>query len=489
MESGENLGIYLGRHEATVVCLGPHGKSMPGCFSIAVENPEEPDWQMLAAAIAKGCAERGLKFTNVAVALDCGMFMQYDVRSEFDNARQIASTIRFDTEEVIATDISDVAIAFKIILTDSAGSQLAVFTAQQKILSEIIASLQSNRLDPITIEPDVNCLSRFIRKKVSLPQGKNPFFGLFSRHNGYFIYNSSSDAEQDSSAFLRTFLVGPAHEREKMLMREVPITMALLKTAEPINCFEVADSTETVKCSRLSASIGTEVENLDMAGCAGADVEKINECSDVVEFAIAYGAALGSLEKVQTINFRNDFLPYEGKKAKLEKKAKILSVIAAVMMVALGVYFQNDLFEKSKPISRIREKFTKDYSSVMLGEKRPAKSKNALQSLNTELRRIKALKSGQIGAKGEKSISAKLTMVLEAFNSCAKETKLDIESISITSKMIKVDGSTSSRAATIKLRKALTDSNLQIMQDRLEKKGERDTFIITIAPEKTGKAS
>ena len=147
---GQNyLGIYISKNAATVVCLGSQGRehNILGCFSVSVEESDEPNLRVLANLISQGCAERELGFSEVAVALDCAMFMQHNVHSEFDDAKQIASTIRFDTEEALATDITDVAIAFKITSSNQTGSELAVFTAQRKILSDILISLQSNNIE------------------------------------------------------------------------------------------------------------------------------------------------------------------------------------------------------------------------------------------------------------------------------------------------------------------------------------------------------
>jgi len=162
---GQNyLGIYLSKDGATVVCLGSQGRSgnVRGCFSVSLDQEQErstsADMSELARLIAEGCAARRLEFSEVAVALDCAMFMQHNVHSEFRDAKQIAQTVRFDTEEALSTDISDVAIAFKVTASDKSGSEMTVFTAQRQILSDVLRSLQRNNIDPVTVEPDVNCI-------------------------------------------------------------------------------------------------------------------------------------------------------------------------------------------------------------------------------------------------------------------------------------------------------------------------------------------
>ncbi|MHC4596215.1 MAG: hypothetical protein ACYS19_14910, partial [Planctomycetota bacterium] len=123
MTSQNYLGICINKNTAAVVCLDSQGTggSVLSRFSVSVEGQEHPDspgTSGLASLIAQGCAERGLKFSEVVVALDCAMFMQHSVHSEFDDPKQIAATVRFDTEEALATDITDVALAFEINSSD-----------------------------------------------------------------------------------------------------------------------------------------------------------------------------------------------------------------------------------------------------------------------------------------------------------------------------------------------------------------------------------
>ncbi len=483
MEGQNYLGIYLSKAAATVVCLNSQGRSynVLGCFSVSAEGAEEQNPQVLAGLIAQGCAERELKFSEVAVALDCAMFMQHNIHSEFDDAKQIAATIRFDTEEALATDISDVAIAFQITSSDQAGSGVTVFTAQRKVLSDILLSLQSNNIDPVAIEPDVNCLSRFICQNVSLSEDLHPFFCFLSRRSGYFITPALSGSQKQSAP--RTFLLSPSQAKTELLTREVPLATALVGTGEPVNCLKVFDSTGTVNYQQLSEKLDIEAGSIDLAGSAAISPEALADCADPVEVAIAYGAALAHLEKTQSINFRNDFMPYLGKKLRLQKTLKFLSISVTVLVLALGVYLQLQLLQKNKPRSQLREKFAKQYSAVMLGKKLPAKS-DPVKKLAGELRRIESVKSGQLSATGEKSVSAKLTSVLEAFNSCTAQTNLKIDKISIIAKNIRIEGNTSSRKNTLKLFEAIKKCRMDISQQNLSEKSGRDVFSITVLPKR-----
>jgi hypothetical protein len=87
---------------------------------------------------------------------------------------------------------------------------------------------------------------------------------------------------------------------------------------------------------------------------------------------------------------------------------------------------------------------------------------------------------------GEASISVKLTMVLDAFNKCAKKVGLNVDSISITPANISIEGDTASRRDTLSLFEALKEGGLNVLQQRLDSKGGRDIFRITVETKKTG---
>lgn len=484
MEAKNHLGIYLSQESATVVCISPQGSdhNVLACFSVSASEQAEQKHQELATLIAQGCTERELRFSEVAIALDCALFMQHDVHSEFKDQKQIAQTVRFDTEEALATDISEIAIAFKVASSDEDGSNLSVFTAQRKILSDVLFSLQSNNLDPVTVEPDVSCLSRFISRNVSVPEDSHPLFGILSRRNGYFVVPVSSDPKKTS--LMRTFLVGPTQSRTEQLAREVYVTTALLENEQSINCLKAFDSTGSIHYQQLSEKLSFEASGIDFAEAVAAEPRMLADCGDPVDFAIAYGAALAYLDKPQSINFRSDFMPYQGKKQRMEKALKFASVAVTVLLLALGIHFQMPLMKTNEYRSDLRKKFAKDYLAVLPGEKKlPARFTDAARKLRSEDRRIQDVQSGRFGAAGEESMLSKLTLVLEAFNNCAAATNLKISKVSVAEKNIRIEGDTSSRSNTEKLFAAVKEK-LDMVQFNYDSKSGRDNFSITVVPKK-----
>jgi hypothetical protein len=411
--------------------------------------------------------------------------MQHNLHSEFTDPKQIAATVKSDTEEALATDIANVALAFEITLAGQAGSELTVFTAQRKILSEVLLSLQQYNLDPVAIEPDVNCLSRLIVAKASSAQSRQPgtLFGILSGRNGYLIAPPvSTGAGTQKASKTRTFLVGSTQDRGALLTREALVTTALVGGGEPIKHLEVFDSAGTVDHQQLSEKLSLDkIGGVDWLE-AEAESRTTADCPDTVDFAIAYGAALAHSEKGQRVDFRDDFSPFQGKKIKMQKALKFAAISVTGLLIFVGLYFQTQLFTINKYRRALSDKFAKDYSAVMLGQKPPEDTNSAVRKLGTELRRIRDAKKGLITREGEKSISSKLTLVLTAFNKCAAQTNLDIKTISITARDIIITGETSSRPNTLKFYNTVKNNGLEILRDGFDLKGGRDSFSITVVP-------
>jgi type II secretory pathway component PulL len=504
------LGIYIAKDHATAVMLTVQGRerTLAGCFTVPIEQtgsapgPErnaphaaEPsDLQTLSGYIAAACAQRQFKADEVAVALDCAMFMQHSVHSEFADVKKITQTVRFDAEEALGTDASDVAIAFKIDSSDQNGSNLSVFTAPKQLLGDLLSSLQANAFDPVSIEPDVNCLARFICHNVSLPPDARPLFGFLSRRNGYFITPVSSPwlaVSPMTPAVMRTFLLGAAQNRTELLARQLSMTTALLAASMSVNSLELFDSADSVRYTDIAGKLTTQTNRIDIFSALKLSAESISDLSDksdgpdVVELAIACGAAVGFLDPPAGANWRSDFMPYEGKKQQLQNALKLVSIAALLLVLALGVLGLMHVLQVKKYRDELRSKFAKDYSAFMFGQPMPGKSSEAVRRLGTSLRRIKDAQNKSLSLSGEEAVAGKLTLVLQAFNKCASATGLNIGTVNITDKSVSITGDTSSPENTLKLFEALKQSNLNVLRQTMGSENGRGSFNVTVEPKKT----
>ena len=489
MESQNNLGIYISKDTATAVFLNARAKdgNRVDCFSVSVEDRDgqgKTNMQILAERLAQGCAERRWKFAESSVALDCTMFMQHTVRSEFRDPKQIAATVKFDTEETLATDIVNVALAFEIASSDETGSEVTVFTAERKILSDILSALQEHNFDPVTIEPDVHCLIRFIHRELPSESQAQALFALPSRHCGYLIIPVTSLNQRSRKApIFRTFLIGKQQDRGTLLAREVLVTRALADDTEPPQILRVFDFVGSLGSHTFRQKLGMDVDRLDLCCADGTKLQELDDDTNPIEVAIAYGAALTHSEKGHKVDFRSDFSPFLGKRLRFQQSLKFAAVSVAVLLIAVGIYFQTQLLSVNKEKYKIRNKFARDYRDVTLERlSNDVSIKKAVSNLKSLLRRIKIEKMGIVT--GQKSISSNLTLVLTAFNTCAAQTDLKISSLTVTDENIIVSADVSSRQNRQKLFEALRNGGLEIVQEGYDSEGGRESFYITLKPQK-----
>lgn len=488
MDGTKYLGVYVERYSASVVSLSQTAKGykVVDCFSVTIDEKSDraDDTAALTAElvdlIAEQCAKKALAYQDcqIAVALDCSMYMQHKIHSEFTDTRQIAQTIRFDTEESAATDISNDALAFELHSKSRSGTELNVFTAQKKILLDILAAFNKHNIDPVTIEPDISCLSRFITTYFPSPQSQTIVFAVLSDKNGYFIVPPS---DTDSSALKRAFLISPKQDRNDLLTRQIALTTASMDNENQTLALKVFDAAGKVDTQNLAQKLRCQVEDIDLTALVPVEPDVLSDSTDKVAFAAAAGAAVSLTDKTDVVDFRADFSPFQGKKQKIRQNIRTVSICAVICMLSLGVFLQKKLFDANKPRKEIRSVFEDDYIDVLPGSRKlPAKFSEAIRLLKKERDRLERYEKGRVNAEGEKTSSAKLTMTLEAFNKCAEKTNLQIDSINITSKYVRLTGSTSSYNSSMELRKALNESDLEILNEEHFSKGGRHNFSITL---------
>ena len=66
------------------------------------------------------------------------------------------------------------------------------------------------------------------------------------------------------------------------------------------------------------------------------DEQEPGDAVNLVDMGIAYGAAMANSQADKTVNFRGDFMPYQGKRQRMEKTLKYAAILL-VSMVVLAV--------------------------------------------------------------------------------------------------------------------------------------------------------
>lgn len=475
MELHRCLGIYLAKDRATCVLVTKSaGKfELLSCFDISADQQEESQGS-LAETVGRKCREKNWTFSQVAMAVDCEMFTQQDLNSDFTETKQIAQTIKFDAEESLAVDAAKMAIATEVVSKGQTGSQVSVFAAQRDLLTDIIVALQGYKLDPATVEPDVICMRRFISQS-STGDEADTIWAQFSNHNCYITSNIGAKEKPA----VRAFLTSPSQDKTAVLTREVTMMTAARPQAGQLSSLQVCDTTGSVDLHDLGERLGIDVEGRNLIESVLAEQTDEHQYTEPLEVVVACGAAMGQLTRTERVDFRADFLPYQGRKALIEKTVKIASISLTLMLIVLGVFAQMKMLQTNGYRSRLRENLKAEYAIAMPGTKFPEKG-DFLGKLDRTINHIKDVKDGQLSASGKDSPMSKLTYVLEAFNDTPKEVDLDILAINISPKDIMVSGSTNS-GKYLKLYSSIDDhSNLRRATSRREQKNNRENFRMTL---------
>lgn len=480
MEQTNCLGLYLSRDSATAVVLSHKGShpEISGCFTVTKDTSNDEDTEQrgsLAAQVAQKLAAERLNYDEVTVSLDCALYTQHNLHSDFTDHKQIANTISFDAEEALACDATEMAITFNITGTDEKGANVNVFTADRHSLDEILSDMQDKNLDPSSIEPDIVCLARYIRQNFTLPKESNPLFVVLSQDSCYIINPQLGH----NAPLARSFILGKVGNRTNVLAREIPLTIASLNPPEPINGILMAGEIDDVDIKTIAERTGIDIQKIDLFSMIDSTGSDPGDSKSSADFAMAYGAALAEIKRIKPSDFRQSFSPYQGKKLILQKSLRAISIFVTISMVALGIFFQSKVIKKKNYISQIEKNLVADYSATMYGRK-PAGRAPIRSQLNSAYNKVKTIKDGK-GFGDESSVTAKLTFILEAMNNSPKNIDLNVASITISSKAMRVTGDTNSRASTL----ALFDSfkkheKLNKTLEDLTGDNNRDKFGITL---------
>lgn len=476
MEQNKYLGIYIAPDKATVVLAGKTGSGVEIAqqFSIALPAGGPFSFAQTAADIASACQEKQIVFGDIAVALDCRLYRQQQLHSEFTEYKQIAQTIKFDAEEALAVNAADTAIAFEPASKGLSGMEVSVFAAGASVVSAIITAMASNKLDPVSIEPDSICLRRIIEQIAEQNEDLKVMWMVISEKKCFIV----SPPFADGKAQIRAFVTAASQNKTNLVAREIMLTTASAAGAKDIQKVLIYDSTGKVDIAGLSRNASVPIEPFGTEQVITSLIAPSSEV-DNLDVIIAAGAAAGLLTKCERIDFRPDFMPYQGKKEILEKGIKILSLCLLLLFVAIGAYLHMQYYKTSSYRNKLNEKFKAEYSIAMPGAKFIS-SRDAAGKLKREINKIKDVRSGLLSAAGDDSVEAKLTFLFEAVNSVPKNIDIDIEKIAVTTKTMTITGSTSNGGHLQLFGAVDKHPKLVKANSTYEGKDNRDHFRLTI---------
>lgn len=467
-----NLGIYLSRERAiaALTFVEDGMLKVAECFTVTKEAKADQDCPSIAAQIAAELSSRQVSFDSVSIAVDCTMYTQHDIRSNFTDYKQIANTIRFDIEEVIGDDINRMAIAFYVVKSEEDSSIVTAFTAVKSELAEILADFQKHKIDPEVIEPDVVAFSRAVSYEMTDNSSRSPLFAAFGQK---ICYNSVMNSSH-STPVLRSFLYPESIDKTEVLSKQLKLTLARNTITVPVDTLCVINS--DVDTSRLSGKYQMNCPQLEDMFKQNSVLFGDGSAGDV-ETAIAAASSMAFSSK-RNVDLRQSFAPYQGKKRVIEISLRLIALAASILLLALAFNHTVSMMQVRNSISKVNERTNQEYSSAMRGKEMTSKA--AVLTLQSEVKKLQRIKSGEDGG-DDNSIASRLRYILEAINSTPTSINLKINSITVSEGLMRIDGSTNSRANTQQLLNAIDKhSKLRRAQESLQQTGAVDSFSVNI---------
>jgi hypothetical protein len=244
-----------------------------------------------------------------------------------------------------------------------------------------LSQLQEHKIDPVAIEPDVACLARFVSHCIP-KDNTHPLYVVLGEKFGYML----ALGEAKNTWQCRTFLIGASQNRTSVLLSQIPLTLASLNLARPDSIL-VYDSQMHTDLGKLGMSSTCPVRQFDLEHIV-AGISLGVDRSEVIDFVITYGSALGYLES-HHVDFRHDFSPYQGRKMLMEKGMQYLSIGATAMLLAIGLFLQLHVYKTNKYAEESKAKFQKEFETIVIhrtfGQDPVAARRLAASSLRTLL--------------------------------------------------------------------------------------------------------
>jgi len=471
VEQQNSIGIYLmpeGAYCAAVSAKGS-GAGMR-CIFVPIGGTEQG--QVVLTAMAREILRQAGPFDQAAVAVRSNLISQYYHHSEFAEAKQVESTIRFDTEEVAATDASTLAIAFEITASGPGGSDVTIFTASRQTLTDILLDIQAGGVDPSVMEPDVVCLTRCLERIDGFREPGAMYLLVFGR-TCYLV----TPVHPDFAPRVRTFLLPEDPDKTGSLARQIILTIAGLSEMVAVKKLVLVGYSEGIDKAQMNALTGLAVETVDLSRLLTLEIPHDVKPDQLNGFLFAAGSALALTGRTHRADFRRDFMPYQGRRRILQRSLQVVSVSVTILFLAMGLYFQVKAWRNREDYSRLQQKLNESYSAAMYGAKRPS-SEPILSKLRRTLNTVKQQASGILD---ESSVTGRLTYVLESINNSPKTVDVNIKTITISDRLITIVGDTNSRTSTRELFDAFKKHKmLEVTDERFNTAKNRDEFVLTL---------
>ena len=324
------LGIHYTPTDMTAILLekGESGLERTDSVTIAIEpaiqDPEisddtqgsdDPVLRALQKLYERMRPQAG-RAHPVALSLGADFYQTQFHHSDFEQAKQIKQTLRFDIEDEFMVDAENVFLCFQQLPTLAEGCDLMVHTADRDQLTLIAEQFEQAGLDALVAEPDIVSWLHYLENQQELTADHGLIVAGRCTESIHLLI-LSRDKEP---VLTRTFFCPDAANSEELLVGEMPRCLALLEEP-PQHLFYHGLGFNRMEMKCLGNTLSLDVQELPQ--------------QDIRE-AFAEGVACGLLAAEVETDFRTDGLvPRTMEKSRHKALLGLSVAVSLFLLVAI----------------------------------------------------------------------------------------------------------------------------------------------------------
>jgi|GEM_PF-5579661 len=429
------LALYIGNEGVTLVEV----KKVDGkivylsTFSIPIEqgqlDPEvEVDHQANALVVVKEkVAELGLAHLPVVLSLGCQHYHSLSHYSDFNDIKLIEQTLRFDIEGALFADVEDLTICFKALATDTAGTELMVYSAKRNELIKLHNELVKNDLDALITVPAETGWLNYLTGEITRSHGANLAVGRSKSSIFIAIFNESNEL-----LLTRHTLCPMGQDGIALLKRELQRCVASLPNDTFLRrLYYHSDGFDEALMEVLSESLSLELVSLSESS---------------VSKAFSIGCAIGWLDGRATPDFRKDNLMPETIVNERAFAMKGASASASLLFVTVLIVLSCFSYAYKALDSNADVRMKSAWKSVSSSKERVPSTRDIPKKMISKLREIKSENTRVVNKSLSSSISVCLYELIDILNKLPENLDMTLDRIAVKGAKIELTLTTGSEA-------------------------------------------
>jgi len=363
----------------------------------------------------------------VVLSMSGDLYQSQLHHSQFEQPRQIQQTLRYDIEDEFAIDVESVAFCCQTIPSDSAGTDLMVFTCNRDILQPLLNQFERADLDALVAQPDVQSWLHFLHHQAHLPADQSCVVLAWANDTIYMLFLD----RQHQMILQRSFPAPPDQVAELLRVEWKRCLFSLSDSQAPTHLAFHPQGLDQKLIESLAQQCDLQCHPLPALDFA---TDATDACP-----VFAAGAAIGYLNLEHSVDFRLDNLPSKTLTRTRHRAVYALVASACAFMLAwiivLNTYAQKYQSMTRQTDSDIRKAWEIAHADIPF----PIETKNLKQSHLEKIKRMIRQRQDNVfrmyrpqsGRTAPDSAGNTFQLILETLNQLPDDFDLKINSLGV----------------------------------------------------------